>query len=201
MFIFCTVACNINQQADAFGVFRFINVVFTFSSRKGIRKFPKPYRGMERRSVSDEETYDENPTKKQAMVRAKIVNNYRLHLFSSLESDAKLAGDDLLIETPSYDEFTDVASSRMRVEAKDERVEAKDERVEAKDEGIVVKKRDFLESWLKRLHFVTLPVHQFGNWIPLVTSRWYCSGHGCGLDQVSFEGKTGQSCICAGLFL
>ena len=162
-------------------MFSINTVVFLSSSRKGIRKFPKPYRGVERRSITDEETYDGNPMRKQPMVRAKITNNYRLHSLRSLDNDGKLAGEDLLIETPSYDEFTDVASSRTRVEAKEQRIE---------------KKQDFLESWLKRLHFVTLPVHQFGNWIPLVTSRWYCSGHGCGLDQVSFEGKAGQLCIC-----
>ena len=47
------------------------------------------------------------------------------------------------------------------------------------------------DSWMKRLHFVNQSVLEVGNFIPLVLSRWYCSGHGCGLDQVAVEGKEG----------
>ena len=86
----------------------------------------------------------------------------------------------VLFEEPSPDEFKDTFSLRTKVENK------------AKE------KKEFLESWLKRLHFVTIPVYHFGNWIPLVTSRWYCSGHGCGLDQISFEGKAGNFFILKG---
>ena len=44
---------------------------------------------------------------------------------------------------------------------------------------------------MKRLHFVNQSVLDLGDFIPLVLSRWYCSGHGCGLDQVAVEGKEG----------
>ena len=128
--------------------------------------------------------YDWNPTRKlksDSIARALIAKNYRLHSVGSFESGSEMGTEDLIIETPSYDEFTDYVSNRMQVEMRDE------------------KKQDFTESWLKRLHFVTLPVHQFGNWIPLVTSRWYCSGHGCGLDQLSVEGKAGKLFICISL--
>ena len=47
------------------------------------------------------------------------------------------------------------------------------------------------ENWMKRLHFVNQSVLEVGNFVPLVLSRWYCSGHGCGLDQVAVEGKEG----------
>jgi len=157
---------KISDKEDNVGEKRFL--------RKGNRQFPKPYRGVERRSVTDEEMYDWNPTRKlksDSIARALIAKNYRLHSVGSFESGSEMGTEDLIIETPSYDEFTDYVSNRMQVEMRDE------------------KKQDFTESWLKRLHFVTLPVHQFGNWIPLVTSRWYCSGHGCGLDQLSVEGK------------
>jgi hypothetical protein len=46
-------------------------------------------------------------------------------------------------------------------------------------------------SWMSRLHFVNQSVLELGDFIPLVLSRWYCSGHGCGLDQVAVEGKEG----------
>ena len=47
------------------------------------------------------------------------------------------------------------------------------------------------ENWMKRLHFVNQSVLEVGNFVPLVLSRWYCSGHGCGLDQVAVESKEG----------
>jgi len=47
----------------------------------------------------------------------------------------------------------------------------------------------FISDWLEKLHFVTVPIYQVGNWLPLIMSRWYCSGHGCGFDQISVEGK------------
>ena len=150
---------------------------FNFPHRKGVSQFPKPYRGIERRSVTDEEMFEEDlakASKWKHSVRAMIARKYKLPSFRSTESDSDTDAEDILIEKPAYDEFTDIASSRTQVEVLDE------------------KKQDFLESWLKRLHFITIPVHQFGNWIPLVTSRWYCSGHGCGLDQISFEGKAGE---------
>ena len=56
-------------------------------------------------------------------------------------------------------------------------------------------KKEFIKDWMKRLHFVTLPVFQLGNWIPLVASRWYCTGHGCGLDQMAIETEKGKQCV------
>ena len=50
----------------------------------------------------------------------------------------------------------------------------------------------FISDWLEKLHFVTVPIYQVGNWLPLIMSRWYCSGHGCGFDQISVEGKDGE---------
>jgi len=50
-------------------------------------------------------------------------------------------------------------------------------------------KYKFISDWLEKLHFVTIPIYQVGNWLPLIMSRWYCSGHGCGFDQISVEGK------------
>ena len=62
--------------------------------------------------------------------------------------------------------------------------------IEERVSMILKKGKDkFIEDWLNRLHFVTLPLYQLGNWIPLVMSRWYCSGHGCGLDQIAVERK------------
>lgn len=50
----------------------------------------------------------------------------------------------------------------------------------------------FKSDWMKRLHFVNTSLHELGNFIPLVMSRWYCSGHGCGYDQVAVEGQEGN---------
>lgn len=57
-------------------------------------------------------------------------------------------------------------------------------------DGIMKKgKYKFISDWLDRLHFVTIPLYEVGNWLPLVMSRWYCSGHGCGLDQIAVESQ------------
>ncbi|KAG5856646.1 uncharacterized protein si:dkey-256h2.1 [Anguilla anguilla] len=39
---------------------------------------------------------------------------------------------------------------------------------------------------LSRVHISPVPVHALGNWIPSVLYSWGCSGHNCGLDQVTF---------------
>ena len=49
----------------------------------------------------------------------------------------------------------------------------------------------YKKKWKKHLHFIRLPVSQSGNWIPRVLSQWYCSGHGCGLDQLVIENEKG----------
>lgn len=157
-----------------------INSLFpSFECRKGIRPFPKPYRGIERRSVSDEEFYEQElrtSEERKRNTRAMIGRNNRVRsTLTGIKTNKLIDSEDVLLSTPEYDEFTDVLSSRAQVQVTDE------------------KKEEIMESWMKRLHFVTIPIHQFGNWIPLVTSRWYCSGHGCGFDQVSFEKKAGET--------
>ena len=46
---------------------------------------------------------------------------------------------------------------------------------------------NFMTNWSSRMHFATFPVSSLGNWIPRVLSQWYCSGHGCGFDQIVVE--------------
>ncbi|XP_078376545.1 uncharacterized protein LOC144659900 [Oculina patagonica] len=52
-------------------------------------------------------------------------------------------------------------------------------------------KKSFFESWISRMYFATFPVSTLGNWIPRVLSQWYCSGHGCGFDQIVIENAKG----------
>ncbi|KAJ8354490.1 hypothetical protein SKAU_G00220570 [Synaphobranchus kaupii] len=40
---------------------------------------------------------------------------------------------------------------------------------------------------LTQIHISPVPVHALGNWIPSVLYSWGCSGHNCGLAQVSFS--------------
>ena len=54
-------------------------------------------------------------------------------------------------------------------------------------------KKDFFESWISRMYFATFPVSTLGNWIPRVLSQWYCSGHGCGFDQIVIENAKGNN--------
>lgn len=53
-------------------------------------------------------------------------------------------------------------------------------------------KKSFIESWISRMYFATFPVSTLGNWIPRVLSQWYCSGHGCGFDQIVIENAKGN---------
>ena len=48
------------------------------------------------------------------------------------------------------------------------------------------------EHMKRRLHFVSLPVHEQGNWIPYVLGHWPCFGVGCALSQVAFKTKSGK---------
>lgn len=53
--------------------------------------------------------------------------------------------------------------------------------------------KSWVELWKDRLHFVSLPVYDFGNWIPYSLMHWPCFGSGCALAQVvikSMEGTT-----------
>ena len=52
--------------------------------------------------------------------------------------------------------------------------------------------KDFADSWIPRVHFAVYPVFTLGNWIPRVLSQWYCSGHGCGFDQIVVENDKGN---------
>jgi len=52
---------------------------------------------------------------------------------------------------------------------------------------------DFQNSWIPRVHFAVYPVFTLGNWIPRVLSQWYCSGHGCGFDQIVVENDEGEA--------
>jgi len=51
--------------------------------------------------------------------------------------------------------------------------------------------QEFSLSWISRMYFATFPVSTLGNWIPRVLSQWYCSGHGCGFDQIVIENAQG----------
>ena len=61
-------------------------------------------------------------------------------------------------------------------------------------------KKDFFESWISRMYFATFPVSTLGNWIPRVLSQWYCSGHGCGFDQIVIENAQGKHLNISRLF-
>ena len=51
---------------------------------------------------------------------------------------------------------------------------------------------NFQNSWTPQVHFTVFPVFTLGNWIPRVLSQWYCSGHGCGFDQIVVENDKGD---------
>lgn len=61
--------------------------------------------------------------------------------------------------------------------------------------------KSFEESWISRLYFATFPVSTLGNWIPRVLSQWYCSGHGCGFDQIVIENAKGKNTSMPGSFI
>ncbi|XP_071505492.1 uncharacterized protein [Diadema antillarum] len=48
-----------------------------------------------------------------------------------------------------------------------------------------------VRSLKARLHFVTTPTFQLGNWIPGVLMEWACQDHGCGLSQAVFKSIDG----------
>lgn len=52
--------------------------------------------------------------------------------------------------------------------------------------------KNWVESWKERLHFVRLPVYNFGNWIPYALMHWPCFGSGCALAQVVIKSKEGN---------
>lgn len=40
---------------------------------------------------------------------------------------------------------------------------------------------------LDRLHFVTVPAFELGNWIPDLLKEWRCEDHNCGYYQAVFQ--------------
>ena len=51
--------------------------------------------------------------------------------------------------------------------------------------------KSWTQSWKDRLHFTSLPVYEFGNWIPYASMHWPCFGSGCALAQVIFKSREG----------
>ena len=43
---------------------------------------------------------------------------------------------------------------------------------------------------LGRLHFVTVPLYELGNWIPDLLKEWRCEEHNCGYYQAVFQVET-----------
>ena len=57
------------------------------------------------------------------------------------------------------------------------------------------KYKSWIQSWKDRLHFVSLPTYEFGNWIPYALMHWPCFGSGCALAQVVIKSKEGMQCV------
>lgn len=51
--------------------------------------------------------------------------------------------------------------------------------------------KSWVELWKDRLHFVSLPLYNFGNWIPYSLMHWPCFGSGCALAQVVIKSTEG----------
>ena len=51
----------------------------------------------------------------------------------------------------------------------------------------------WVELWKDRLHFVSLPLYNFGNWIPYSLMHWPCFGSGCALAQVVIKSSEGTT--------
>ena len=173
-------ACK-NGRKNRSLLIRSVSVFNLIIFRRRLPSFPKPYRGIEPRSLTDQDQIDSIYKKlrniKQSVGSLKKHRKKHHHKPRSLRSISITrtfeSDESAFLEEPSPDEFKDGFSLSTDVENK------------------VIEKKEFLESWLKRLHFVTISVYDFGNWIPLVTSRW----HGRVLDQITFEGKAGNSFI------
>ena len=43
---------------------------------------------------------------------------------------------------------------------------------------------------LERMHFVTTPAYELGNWIPDILKEWRCEDHNCGYYQASFQAES-----------
>lgn len=53
-------------------------------------------------------------------------------------------------------------------------------------------RKSWTQLWKGRLHFVSLPTYDFGNWIPYALMHWPCFGSGCALAQVVIKSKEGK---------
>ena len=53
--------------------------------------------------------------------------------------------------------------------------------------------KSWVELWKDKLHFVSLPVYDFGNWIPYSLMHWPCFGSGCALAQVVIKSTEGTT--------
>ncbi|XP_047136930.1 uncharacterized protein LOC100204111 isoform X1 [Hydra vulgaris] len=156
--------------------------------------YPIPHRRIDRRSVENSLPKDvkpkilkkshiqtkkwnwENYNKKHKISKSKEKNNYEDHLRLDSQSSQKRS----IVAHVTREMNNDV----------DDSIESDDNALQERIEKILKRGRyKYISNWLDRLHFVTIPIYQVGNWLPLVMSRWYCSGHGCGLDQVSVETK------------
>lgn len=51
--------------------------------------------------------------------------------------------------------------------------------------------KSWTQSWMDRVHFVSLPTYDFGNWIPYALMHWPCFGSGCALAQVVIKSSEG----------
>lgn len=182
------------------------------------RSFPLPHRRINRRSIENNsfdwlgptETYEllkppdsdrllHRPNLRIARSQPFNWNRYDNHEnFKFIDAThATLMSNDV-DEKIKFDKHNDKKRSliaRLRSETNDEgddMTEFDSSALEDRVKRILQKgKYRFIGDWLEKLHFVTIPIYQVGNWLPLIMSRWYCSGHGCGFDQISLEGKDG----------
>eukprot|EP00794_Sanderia_malayensis_P003073 gene3073-3537_t len=129
------------------------------------QSFPKPFRGIYKEAFISEDSQEGQEHK----LSGDEVNSAKI----------RVARSDVVI-------FMRKKVTADKVYPMDSEFRSSDSQGESSDDTESEKEK-FIDSWMKRLHFVTIPIFQFGNWIPLVTSRWFCSGHGCGFDQIAFE--------------
>ena len=156
-----------------------------------------PHRRIDRRSIELELPKEHKPKLlKKTQVQTKKWNwdsyNKKHKLPKSNESHN--FEDHLRLDSQSSQKRSIVAHvTREMSNDVDDSIENDDSALQERIAKILKRgKYKYISNWLDRLHFVTIPIYQVGNWLPLVMSRWYCSGHGCGLDQVSVENKEGE---------
>ena len=108
-------------------------------------------------------------------------------------TDASILDENVRFDKKSSRKRSLIAHIRSEIAEEENADEMDTSSLQERVTNIVRKgKYKFISDWLDRLHFVIIPLYEVGNWLPLVMSRWYCSGHGCGLDQVAVENKEGD---------